>query len=121
MKIKIIDGDFTVCKVRDYSETDLNAEYCFTGKTDNENSLVCKTDDVPLNAIAGEPGWKAFRIDEILDFSLTGILARISALLADQKIGIFAVSTYNTDYIFVKEADFAKALTTLADAGYEII
>lgn len=121
MKIKIIEGDFTVCKVRDYSETDLNAEYCFLGKTDNENSLVCKTADVPRNAIVSENGWKALRIDEILDFSLTGILAHISASLADQDIGIFAVSTYNTDYIFVKKSDFAKALAALTDAGYEII
>lgn len=56
----------------------------------------------------------------MLDFSLIGILSGISTILADNKIGIFAVSTYNTDYILVKEENFIKALEVLAKEGYEI-
>ena len=55
-------------------------------------------------------------IEGVLDFSLIGILAKISGILADNKIGIFAVSTFNTDYILVKSADFARAKTALTDA-----
>ena len=109
IKIKAIDGDFSVCKVEDYSKVNLDAEFCFTGKTDEEKSLVCLTEDVPDNTIEREDGWKAFRIEGILDFSLIGILSKISALLAENEIGIFAISTYNTDYILVKEENYTKA------------
>ena len=59
MKIKKIEYDFSVCKVADYSEVNAEAEYCFTGKTDEENSLVCFTSDVPSNTLERDDGWKA--------------------------------------------------------------
>ena len=120
MKIKIINRDFSVCKLKDLSMVDYTDEFCFLGKTDEEISLVCSTNSVPDNAIECENGWKAFRIQGILDFSLIGILSRISTLLAENKIGIFAISTYNTDYILVKEADFKKAIDVLQQNEYEI-
>ena len=118
IQIKQIDGDFSVCKVTDYSQVNLDAQYCFLGKTDEENSLVCLTVDVPNNVAVRDDGWKAFRIQGVLDFSLIGILAEISTLLAESRIGIFAVSTYNTDYILTKCDNYDKALQVLADAGY---
>ncbi len=121
MEMKRIDADFSVCKVTDYSKVNLEGEYCFTGKTDEENSLVCRTDQVPENVIERDDGWKAFRIQGVLDFSLIGILSKISGLLADQKIGIFAISTFNTDYILVKEENYQKALDVLSEAGYQIL
>lgn len=120
MKIKRIAGDFTVCKVLDFSEVHIDAEYCFIGKTDEENSVVCRTEEVPKNTIEREDGWRAFRIEGVLDFSLIGILAKISSLLAEEKIGIFAVSTFNTDYIFVKKEHEMKALNKLGEAGYKV-
>ena len=120
MEIEKIDYDFSVCKVTDYSLVNLTSEYCFTGKTDEENSLVCITNDAPPNTTERDDGWKAFRIKGILDFSLIGILAEISDILAKNKIGIFAVSTFNTDYILTKRNDYPKALQALADAGYKI-
>ena len=120
MQIKKIEGDFTVCKVVDFSDVNFEAEYFFTAKTDEENSVVCRTEDVPKNTIAREDGWRAFRVEGILDFSLTGILANISALLAEANIAIFAVSTFNTDYIFVKKESEMDALDKLQrDGGYE--
>ena len=67
-----------------------------------------------------DDGWKALRIIGILDFSLIGILARISSVLAENRIGIFAVSTFNTDYIFVKKNDFDKSIKALEDAGFDV-
>ncbi len=113
MDIKSIDGDFTICKVNDFSEVNFNAQYCFTAKTDEENSVVCLTRDTPKNTAAREDGWRGFRVEGVLDFSLIGILARISSLLAEEKIGLFAVSTYNTDYIFVKKENEEAALRKL--------
>ena len=121
MKIKKIDFDFSVCQVEDFSQVNLDSEFCFIGKTDEEKSLVCVTDQVPSNTIKRDGGWRAFRIEGTLDFSLIGILSRISALLAENKIGIFAVSTYNTDYILTKSKDFDKAVNILTGNGYEVV
>ena len=120
MNIQKIDGDFTVCKVKDFSQINFDAELCFFGKTDEEISLVCLTKDVPQNALKREDGWRAFRVEGTLDFSLTGILSGIADILAENKIGIFAVSTYNTDYILTKAQNFEEALAALQSAGYEI-
>ena len=92
MEIKKINHDFSVCKVADYSLVNLNAEYCFIGKTDEEKSLVCITGDVPANVTQRDDGWKGFRIQGILDFSLIGILWKSHAtltLLAKQDLPTF--------------------------------
>lgn len=121
MEIQQLDFDFSVCKVADYSQVNLEDTFCFTGKTDEENSLVCLTGRVPANATARDDGWKAFRIGGVLDFSLIGILSGIAAVLAEAGIGIFAVSTYNTDYIFTKKENYDKAAAALSAAGYAVI
>ena len=121
MEIKIIKQDFSVCKVKDYAFVNFNTEYCFIGKTDEEKSLVCITSDVPSNVTHRDDRWKGFRLQGILDFSLIGILSKIAALLAENSISIFAISTYNTDYVFIKEENFQKALDILKHSGYEIV
>ena len=121
MELKKIEHRLTVCKVADTSDIDVTADFYFIGKTDEELSLVCRTEDTPQETIEREDGWRGFRIQGVLDFSLIGILSKISGVLADNKIGIFAVSTYNTDYILVKEESFVRALEALASAGYRII
>ena len=121
MEIKKIDHNFSVCQVEDYSLVNLNSEYSFIGKTDEEKSLVCITDEVPANVIQRDDGWKAFRIQGVLDFSLIGILAKIAAALADNGISIFAVSTYNTAYVLMKRENYQKALDVLKALGYMII
>lgn len=121
MDIKPLEYDFSVCKVADLSEVNVADEFVFIGKTDEEISLVCLTCSVPENVTEKSDGWKGFRVCGVLDFSLVGILSGISGVLADAGIGIFAVSTYNTDYIFVKQENFKKSLALLAKAGYRII
>ena len=120
MELKIIDYDLTVCKVASVEDIDLNKDFFFVGKTDEEISLVCATEKTPSKTVAREDGWKAFRIQGVLDFSFIGILSKISTILADNQIGIFAVSTYNTDYILVKNESFDKAIAVLKNNGYEI-
>lgn len=121
MKLKKLDCNLTVCKVASELDIDLNKEFYFIGKTDEEISLVCITEDTPINTTEKDDGWKGFRIEGVLDFSMIGILSKLSNILADNKIGIFAVSTFNTDYILVKEENFDKALKVLASAGYDIV
>lgn len=120
MELKILKQDFSIGKLHDVSQADLQNEFCFFAKTDQENSLVCPTEFMPDDMIEREDGWRAFRIQGILDFSLIGILAEISSMLADHKIGIFVISTYNTDYILIKAENFERAVRVLADHGYEI-
>ena len=121
MELKKLEYDLTVCKVSNISKIDLTAEFYFVGKTDEEISLVCKTEDTPAETIERDDGWKAFRIQGVLDFSLIGILSKLSGILADNNIGIFAVSTYNTDYILVKKENFDKALKVLTSEGYKVV
>ena len=121
MVIKKLDHELTVCKVADVSDVDTGKDFYFIGKTDEEISLVCKTDDVPQNTIERDDGWRGFRIQGVLDFSLIGILSKLSAILAENGVGIFAISTFNTDYILVKAENFEKALKVLSDAGYDVV
>ena len=119
MKLQVLPYDLTVCKVPSLADIDTDTGFFFIGKTDEEISLVCRTEDTPADTTDREDGWRGFRIAGILDFSLTGILAKISGVLAEKEIGIFAVSTYNTDYVLVKKENLGRAMEALSAAGYE--
>lgn len=121
MELKTLDAPLTICKAASIQDIDLNGTFYFIGKTDEELSLVCPTRDTPARTTEREDGWRGFRIQGVLDFSLVGILSKLSGLLAGEGIGIFAVSTYNTDYILVKEEQFDRALDVLRQAGYTVV
>lgn len=120
MILKIISGVFSVCKVESIADVDFGGGFCFVGKTDEEISVVCQTECVPAKTLKREDGWRAMRIEGVLEFSMVGVLAKISTLLANEGISIFAVSTYNTDYVLTKGDVFEKALAALKAEGYEI-
>lgn len=120
MKLKLIDQRFSVCKVAEMAIIDWNAPFCFAARTDEECSLVCPEEHVPVETLAREDGWRAMRIEGVLDFSLIGILARIAGLLAEAGIPIFAVSTYNTDYVLLKEDQLDAAIKALLNSEYQI-
>jgi hypothetical protein len=83
-------------------------------RTDEELSIVCPERFIPED-VQAELGWKALKVKGQLDFSLTGILFSITKPLAVNSISIFAISTYNTDYVLIKEEDFDKATDILND------
>ena len=117
MRLEKLRYDLSVCQVKDL--TDVN-DFLFLATTDKELSVVCETEIAPENTINREDGWTAFRVEGSLEFSLVGILADLSHCLADAGISIFAVSTYDTDYILVKKDNWDKAKSALMNAGYEI-
>ena len=121
MEIQVLPQLFTICQVKDFGQIDLRTPFVFTATTDQECSLVCPVDRVPEETILREDGWRALRIEGILDFSLIGILAGISSVLAAVGIGIFVVSTFNTDYVLVKEGDLDWAIDALTAEGYLIL
>lgn len=89
--MKLLNANFSVCKTAGEPRINPAAALCFIDRTDE----VCQTDDVPAETIEREDGWKAFRIQGTLDFSLIGILA-------ENKIGIFVISAFHTDDVPVK-------------------
>ena len=91
-------------------------------KTADELSLVCEQDKViPHPDMKQENGWRCLQVVGPLDFSLTGILSSIAQPLANNKISIFAISTYDTDYILVKKEKFEAAQTVLQQHGFMIV
>ena len=120
MRIRTFETPLSVCKVADIGMVDLSHELTFVGVTDAEVSVVCPTACVPMRTVAREDGWRGMRIEGQLDFSLVGILAKISDVLAQAGVALFVVSTYDTDYVLVKNVDFAVACDALAVAGYEL-
>ena len=120
MRLQIIEGKFSVCKVENLRAVNFNVPWLFVGKTYAEISVVCLTADVPHATLAREDGWRALRVAEPMDFGLTGVLAGISTVLAQAGISIFAVSTFDTDYILIKAENLGLAQTALETGGYTI-
>ena len=89
-------------------------------RTAEELSIVCAETQIPTTVLC-QSGWRLFKIDAIMDFSLVGIVAGISAALAGANVGIFVLSTYNTDYILVRQPDFAVAAAALQAAGCKVL
>lgn len=98
-------------------------EFYSITKTEDELSVVCLEKNIPLDIKNRkcEDGWRILKIEGPLDFSLVGILAKISTLMAENSISIFAISTYDTDYILIKEENIKKAVDILIARQYKII
>ena len=120
MRLQVIEGKFSVCKVENLRAVNFNVPWLFVGKTDAEISVVCLTADVHHATLSREDGWRALRVAESMDFGLTGVLAGISTVLARAGISIFAVSTFDTDYILIKAENLGLAQTALEAGGYSI-
>lgn len=120
MQIELLPDEFSVLKLAGANEALLRQPFTFWAYTDTECSLVCKTAQKPARYLACEDGWRALRVCGVLDFSLIGILAGITKALAESGVGVFVVSTFDTDYVLVKAANVYRAADALRDAGYEI-
>jgi len=96
-----------------------NAEFYSITQTRDEVSIVTKSGAFS-DADAEEPGWQALKLCGVFDLSLTGILANISAILAENTVALFAISTFDTDYILIKSADISRAISALTAAGHHV-
>lgn len=86
-------------------------------RTEDELSIVCDS-STQMNSEKSESGWSCIKIAGVLDFSLTGVLADISSVLAEAEVSIFAISTYDTDYILVQTEKLQSAQKALLVSGY---
>ena len=120
LNLSILEGLFTIhrlshnCEIPDQI---FRGQFYSISKSDEEISIVCSS-SVLLNSENSEPGWSCIKVLGPLDFSLTGILSEISAILAKNKISIFAISTFDTDYILVKSEKIQAAKKALQKTGY---
>jgi hypothetical protein len=87
-------------------------------RTGEETSVVCLRENAPRGARV-EDGWRALKLVGPIPFEETGVLSALSGSLASAGLSVFAISTFDTDYILVKEARLADALEALRKAGFE--
>ncbi len=88
-------------------------------RTEEELSLVGSSEVLRV-CDRCEPGWRALQVVGPLDFALTGILASLASPLAAAQISIFAISTFDTDYVLIKESDLQQAIQVLIKAGHQV-
>lgn len=122
LRLSVLDERLAVCRLDAASDipswADSNGFTSFT-RTKDELSVVCSEGDVPED-IACEKGWRAFQLEGPLDFSLIGVLAGIMGILAEEDVSVFVISTYDTDYVLVREEALERATSALRRAGHEV-
>jgi len=130
LTMKLLKDKYSVCRLDKNSIIPnwvMNGEFFSITKTEDELSIVCSQENLPNNMqhelanIQCEKDWRILKVEGPLDFSLVGILSSISSLMAKEKISIFALSTYDTDYILVKENNIDAAINVLIKNNYDVI
>ena len=119
MTFELLPGTFAVCQLPLGAKIDCDSPFTFFARTDGEASLVCESEKIPPEALRVEPDWRCLRVLGPLDFGLIGILASIAGCLAKAQVPIFAVSTYDTDYVLIRRDKKEAAQAALLGAGYE--
>jgi hypothetical protein len=120
--LRLLDESFAVCRMepgREVAVPAASTSIWSLTRTAAELSLVCAAQLAPDSAVV-ENGWSALVVDGPLDFGLTGILASIASPLAEARISIFALSTYDTDYVLVRTDQAEAAVGTLEAAGHTV-
>jgi uncharacterized protein len=123
LTMKLLKESLAVCRLNKNDTIPTFAtkgEFFSITKTEDELSIVCSCEVVP-EGVKCEKDWRALKIEGPLDFSLIGILSSISSILAKNKVSIFAISTYDTDYILVKNKDLDNAIIALEKENYNIL
>jgi hypothetical protein len=117
-----VDGVFAVCRLEPDAPIPAwatNGKFFSITRTADEHSIVCPQDAVP-DKVKCERGWHCLRMAGTIPFSAVGVLASLTMPLAEAGIGIFVISTFDTDYLLVKEKDLGTALDTLRQHGHTI-
>jgi len=118
--IKLLEGIYGVCQIKDIENITKyfkEKEFFSITKTEDEISIVTLQENIKED-VKSEKDWKILKIEGTLDFSLIGILAKISGILANHSISIFVISTFNTDYILIKADKIQMAISVLSKEGY---
>lgn len=120
--LEVLDRQFTIHRFPPHAVVPAivhDGTFFWIGKTDEELSLVCDA-SVELAGSEQSAGWSCFKVRGPIDFSVTGVLAGLSAVLATAEISIFALSTFDTDYLLVSTQRLDEARKALRAGGYPI-
>lgn len=127
MRLRVLPESLTLCRLTPDQEV---PDWAFRDKgflsityTVGELSIVCPSDSVPANVSEArcDPGWVALQVEGPLDHSLVGVLAALATPLAEAGVPIFALSTYDTDYLLIMEDQLPKARSALEARGYQVV
>lgn len=121
MELVALPGDYAVCRLdpADQAPEAMPGGFTSVTRTEDETSVVCLAADAPPGARTEGP-FAALRVTGPLDFSLTGILAGLTAPLADAAVSVFAISTFDTDYLLVPRDRLDDAAEAIRAAGHEV-
>ena len=122
MTLDVLSGVYAICRLSANAAAPPwtgGGAFASITRTSSELSIVCASDAVPPD-VQAQRGYRGLAVRGPLDFSLVGIMATLAGVLAAASVSIFVVSTYDTDYLFVREADFDRAATALRSAGHTV-
>jgi hypothetical protein len=123
MKLHILTGRYAICRMPRENPIPSwfpgHPEFINITYTADELSIVCLEGNVPVS-VTQEKGWRVLKVEGPLDLAMTGVIASLSSLLAAAGVSIFSVSTYDTDYLLVKEERLEQAKEVLRQAGFEV-
>ena len=122
LTLYVVSGSYAICRLGAGDRLPrwtTQGAFSSVTRTPEELSVVCEVGVVP-DGVQAERGWRALAVRGPLDFSLTGVLAGLAGPLASAAISIFAVSTYDTDYVLVRERDLARAVVAIREAGHSV-
>jgi hypothetical protein len=129
MRLEVLRGEFAIVRldagaalpawIEPEGGIHAPAEFLSITRTREELSIVCESSRVPAE-VPAEREWRCMKVEGPLDFSLTGVLASLAEPLARAGIPVFAISTFDTDYLMVKAANLEAAIAALESAGHEV-
>ena len=116
--LELLSGNYVICRLNPAEPVPEwpGGELLSVTRTPDELTIICRDDNVP-DEVQSEPGWRCLRVAGKLDFSLVGVIAKITTVLADADISVFTISTFDTDYFLVREIDLDRALKAWNEAG----
>jgi uncharacterized protein len=121
MDLHVLVGRFSVCKVAKITAEMIGEPFSFSSVTDDECSLICRTENVPKDCLIRDDGWCCFRIAEDASFEKYGMISFLADIIASQKTSTLVVGTYDTDYLFVKAGKFAQVKQQLMEKNCRFI
>jgi len=123
LTLSILPEGFAICKLRVEEEVPywvLSSGFFSVTRTPEELSIVCFESNIPME-LKSVRGWRCIKVLGRLDLTLVGILASLASALASAGVSVFAVSTYDTDYLLVRKEDLAKAVSALRKSGHTVL
>jgi hypothetical protein len=122
LRVRVIPGAFAICRLDSRATVPVSmgaGQLLSVTRTASELSIVCEEQSVPEGSRC-EKGWRCLVVEGPLAFTATGILASLAGPLAEAGVSIFAVSTFDTDYILVPDERISRALEALTTAGHDV-